>query len=56
VEVEDAEVEVDAAADVAAGVNIIRNQFIHPPIQGPLFEDCVGCPPAMDRYKFRVIL
>ena len=24
---EDAEVEVDAAADVAAGVNIIRNQF-----------------------------
>ena len=24
------EVEADAAADVAAGVNIISNQFIHP--------------------------
>ena len=57
------EVEADAAADVAAGVNIISNQFIHPRtlttaplIHGPLFVDCVGCPPAMDCYKFRVIL
>ena len=40
----DAEAEADAAVDVEAAVNIIRNQFIHPPIQCPLFVDCVGCP------------
>ena len=55
-EVEDVEVEADAAEDVAAGVNIISNQFIHPRtlttaplIHGPLFVDRVGCPNCVDR-------
>ena len=28
---------------------------MHPMIHGHLFVDCVGCSPANDRYKFRVI-
>ena len=59
-EVEGTEVVVDAVVDavdvVVAGdkYNFTPDQW--PIVHGPLFVNCVGCPPAIDRYKFRVIL
>ena len=48
----DAVVVVDAVA--ANNKSKLTNP--KPLIHGPLFGNCEGCPPAMDRYKFRVIL
>ena len=47
---------VDAVADVVVANNKSKSTNAKPLIHGPLFGDCVGCPNAMDRYKFRVIL
>ena len=44
------------AADAEAANNKSQLSDPKPLIHGPLFMDFVGCPPAMDRYNFCVIL